>query len=534
MANDYTALDETSILDRAIELGGSRFPDIDWESPLLPDRWILEQLAHIGGKAMFLAGNAARESRWSTAVQRRSQIAHAKLGGVSLRGARAARTTVTFQIVAITAGTVSLPAGTAPRTEEVTDPVRFQLLEDLVVDVVAGTTTAAATVEHSETHEDTLTSTNRPNQEFVLSQTPYLEDHDAYDSSTLVIFANGAYTRVDSFLASGPGDRHFTVTVDNLDRATIRFGNGAAGAIPVGTGTVTYRTGGGLAGNVPAGAIKVLDGSWTDDAGNPVTITVTNVDAAEGGDDRESVAQARERIPRAVQTRVVAISREDYENGALEVAGVARALALTYAEDPTVPQNTVIIYPVPPGGGAPSDSLKTAVKAQFIQLPGYPAPRYRAFQNLDLRVQTPLYTTIDPRVKAYFRSGVTPLAGAAAVRAALADFFAPKVRAARLVELAPDVAKARGITASMGDTEIVNPLVDFGYNLQDADGEPFPGYAIYRIARLIDGLPEVARIAGDSEGLLLNGLAQDVQMYAWGFPVLGNVVVVDAKTGTVL
>jgi hypothetical protein len=524
---DYTALDYTSSIDRAVELAKSRFPDIDWDSALLPDRLFLEQIAktrEIGG---FYLANAARNSRWGTCDQRRLQIPLAKQVGQSLRGATAARFTVTFSIVATTSGTVTLPAGTEVRTEEVVDPVRFQLLEALSIAVAAGTTTVTATVENSETHEDLFTSTDRPNQEIQLSQTPYL------DGSAIVVASNGTYSLVDDFLDSEATDLHVTESVDNLDRATLRFGNGPSGAIPTGTLAVTYRTGGGAAGNVPAGAIMVLDGTFTDANGNAVTITVTNASTADVlGADRESVADARDRIPRAVRTVEVAVAREDFEDGALEVAGVARALCLTREEEVSVPVNTKILYIVPNDGGAPSDALKTAVKAQFLQQDGYPAPPYRAAQNEILRVQTPLYTTITPRARVYFRSGVTPAAGAAAIRAALTDFFAPRITAARLVELAPNIAKAQSITKAMGSTLIKNPLVEFGYNLQDADGEPFPGYAFSDIYNLIRDVPQVARIAGDSEGLLLNGVAQDVAIEAWGFPVLGDVTIIDAKTLT--
>ncbi len=530
---DQTALDFVSLRDRMIESGKSRFPDIDWDSPLVVERWMIEQFAFVGERIGFYNTNNARESRWGTAAQRRSQIALAKLIAEPLIGARAARAEVTFSITGTTAGDVIFPAGTTmPRTEEVTDPIRFQLLAD--VTIPAGQTSASGTVEHSEPHDDGFTSTDRPNQEFILSQTPYLEDRSEDDVSTVVTAANGTYTRVDTFLDSTASDRHFTVTVDNLDRATLRFGNGTSGAIPAGDITVTYRTGGGAAGNVPAGAIKVLEGQWTDSLGNPVVVTVTNAAAAEGGDDRESVAQARERIPRAARTREVAVAREDYEDAALEVAGVARALALTYAEDTTVDQNTVIIYPVPTAGGVPNDTLKTLVRAQFLQVSGYPAPPYRAFQNLDLRVQTPLYTTINVRTKVYFRAGVTGSVGKARITAALTDYFSPTITAARLIELAPLVARARGVTSADGTAVLNNPLVNFGYYLQDVDGEPIGSYPLDDIRNLIHDVPGVARVAGDSEGLLLNDVAQDVALEAWGFPVLGTVTVVDAKTGLVL
>lgn len=523
---DQTALDYVSLRDRMVASGKSRFPDIDWDSPLVVERWMVEQFAFVGGRLGFYNTNNGRESRWGTATQRRSQIAAAKLVAVPLFGATAARATETFLLSGATAADVVLPTGTPVRTEVIASPIVFRLLADLTI--VAGQTSASATVENSEPQEDSFTSTDRPNQEIVLTQTPFL------DGSVVVTAANGTFTIVDNFLDSAANDKHFTVSVDNLDRATIRFGNGSAGAIPTGTITLAYRTGGGLAGNVPAGAIKVLEGTWTDLNGNPVTITVTNAAAAEGGDDRESVAAARERIPRAVRTVEVAIARQDYEDGALEVTGVSRVLALTREEEPSVEENSVIVYVVPDGGGAPSADLKTAVKAQFKQQTGYPAPPYRAFQNLDLRVQTPLYTTIDVRVKVYLRSGITQAVGKARIEAALTDYFSPTITAARLIELAPDVAKARGITAADGVSVLTNPLVDFGYSLQDVDGQPIGSYPLSDIYNLIHDVPGVARIAGDSEGLLLNGVAQDVQLYAWGFPVLGGVVVVDAKTGLAL
>lgn len=526
MANDYTALTSVTATDRAIELAKSAFPDIDWDDKLNPDRWFLEHLGFISGRVGFYQQNNALNSRWGTAVDRRAQIAAAKLVQVPLLGAKAARTTVTFSIGNATAGDVVIAAETAPRTEEVTDPLAFALLA--VATIPAGQMSVSGICEHSEAREEIVASTSRPNQTVVLPRTPYLE------GKTTIVAANGTFTEVDSFAESTSTDRHFTVTVDNLDRATIRFGNGAAGAIPSGTITVTYRTGGGRAGNVPAGALKVLDGTFTDTLGNPVTISVTNAAKAEGGDDRESVAAARERVPRAARTKKVAVAREDYQDGALNVTGVVRALALTRDEEPSVAENQLRIYVVPDGGGAPSTQLKTAVLAQFKQQTGYPEPPTRCFQNLDLRVQTPLYPTINVKAKLYFKPGVTTTVGGAAVRAALRDYFAPMIKASRLRELAPNVAAAKNVLASDGAALITNPLVDFGYNLQDAAGEPLGSYPFSDIYNLIRDVPQVARIAGDSEGLLLNGLMEDVAIDAWAFPVLGDVVIVDAKTGTVV
>ena len=133
-----------------------------------------------------------------------------------------------------------------------------------------------------------------------------------------------SWAAVGDLRASGPDDRHFT-----LDRltGTIRFGDGLAGRMPPpGEGNIRigYRYGGTAAGNRPAGAI------------NQVAVAVPGLDAvvnhlpAEGGADRESLAEIRARGARSLRHRDRAVAPSDLEDLALAATGeVARARAVT-------------------------------------------------------------------------------------------------------------------------------------------------------------------------------------------------------------
>lgn len=128
---------------------------------------------------------------------------------------------------------------------------------------------------------------------------------------------------VDSFDASRPDDRHFT-----LDFTTGRlcFGNGLQGKIP-GFGNpirVTYATGKGAAGNVPSHTITNVTGTYKDKG------TVCNYKAATGGKDAPGLQEAVEQAGKSLKTITRAITAADYEQIVLNTPdlGVARVKAL--------------------------------------------------------------------------------------------------------------------------------------------------------------------------------------------------------------
>ena len=123
------------------------------------------------------------------------------------------------------------------------------------------------------------------------------------------------YKRVDSFFASGPRSRHYT-----LDYVTgvVQFGDGRRGAVPPemknSVVVSAYRIGGGSLGNVNAYTLTSLGRalSYIESVVNPLPAT--------GGADRETIEDAKTRAPYTIKSRDRAVTAEDYEMLALRAS----------------------------------------------------------------------------------------------------------------------------------------------------------------------------------------------------------------------
>ena len=168
----------------------------------------------------------------------------------------------------------------------------------------------------------------------------------------LEVFVDDAWqewTQRPNFAASGPDDRHFV-----LDAATgeiqlgpaVRMADGTQrryGAVPPRGAAVRvplYRAGGGQGGNVSAGALSVLKASI------PYVAKVENRRAARDGVDGEDLEMAKLRGPIVLRTRDRAVTAEDFEHIAREVAPeVARVRALAAADGPDAGTVRVLVVP---------------------------------------------------------------------------------------------------------------------------------------------------------------------------------------------
>ena len=492
---DYTNKDFDALRVRLMALVQSVFPDWSDFSVASFGNLLLEMYAFVGDVVTFYMDNQARESRLVTATQRKNVIALARMLGYKLHGAQAATAEITFSLARPPTADVVLPAGTLVRTQEVTEPVRFQLLANALIPASADPPAVLGTVESSESRTQLYDARGLADLDILLDHTPYL------DGSAVVSAANGDYAAVESLLGSGPNDRHFVVLVDQNDRATIRFGNGTSGAPPTGTVQVTYKTGGGAGGNVDAGRLVVIEGAFTDVHGHPVQVSVTNVDPATGGADRQSVASAKLLAPESLRTLTRTVTREDFEINARRVPGVARALMLTSNEDVSIDENAGILYVIPEGGGLPTPALKNAVLAQVTEV-------YPHTLTFHVAVQSPVYRNVDVEARVYLRQGHAPSAVRDRIKANLEAMF--------------QVSEADGTP---------NPLVDFGFNIKDADGNPVGEIAwsdVFNVIRDTDGVRKIGDRHGD---LKLNGLPADIKLGIKEFPLLGTVALIDGDTG---
>ena len=79
-----------------------------------------------------------------------------------------------------------------------------------------------------------------------------------------------------------------------------------------------------------------------------------------------------------------------------------------------------------------------------------------------------------------------------------------------------------------------NPLVDFGFNVKDADGNPAGEVAwsdVFNVIRDTEGVRKIGDLHGD---LNLTGLPADVKLAIEEFPVLGTITLTNGDTGGVL
>ncbi len=137
------------------------------------------------------------------------------------------------------------------------------------------------------------------------------------------------WTAVSDFAHSGPTDRHFRIdpvagevefgpAVRQQDGTLRQFGDTPVqGAL---LRLTAYRIGGGNAGNVTPGVVRVLKTSV------PYVARVENRHAATGGTEPETVEAAKVRGPLTLRSTGRAVTAEDYEELAREVAPDAARL----------------------------------------------------------------------------------------------------------------------------------------------------------------------------------------------------------------
>lgn len=215
-------------------------------------------------------------------------------------------------------------------------------IEHISLEARGGTVRArqASTIEN----EVLGRSDGAPGQSFSLLHTPVLSRDRSQD--VLIVdtpgFESESWTEVDDFADSGAEDRHFVLdsqdgtillgpTILQPDGTVYRFG-----AVPPKGSTLRfarYQYGGGVGGNVPAGTITVLKSSI------PYVARVVNREPAVGGRDAQSLDDAKLRAPQTLRTRSRAVTADDYEYLAREIAGVARACCITPGSQPPEPSD---------------------------------------------------------------------------------------------------------------------------------------------------------------------------------------------------
>jgi hypothetical protein len=253
--------------------------------------------------------------------------------------------------------------------------------------------------------------------------------------------------------------------------------------------------------------LSKVDGSFTDDAGAPVTVFVVNPEPATGGTDRQTVASAKLLAPESLRALTRTVAREDFEINARRLSGVACALMLTSNENPIIAENTGILYVISQSqapGAMPTPALKNLVLRQVTEI-------YPCTLTFQVSVLDPVYMTIDVVARIFLRQGYAANDVRDRVCANLGGYF--RVRE-------PDGTP--------------NPLVDFGFNLKDVEGNPVGEIAWSDLFNVIRDTPGVRKMGDARLDLTLNWLPADVRLNVREFPVLGVVTLRNGDTGKLL
>lgn len=214
----------------------------------------------------------------------------------------------------------------------------------LTVETLGGTVAA----EHAEVlgHESAGRSDGTPDQTFQLRRAPVLPRRDGERVSVIAVNETAEWTEVESFTASGPGDRHYVLdgaTGEIRFGPTVRYSDGSArqhGAIPPDGAEIVmsgYRHGGGATGNVGANTLTLMRTSV------PYVDRVTNLGPATGGVDAETVANAKLRGPLTLRTGERAVTVRDFERLTMEASTEVARVRCLPPSGPGVPVRLFVV-----------------------------------------------------------------------------------------------------------------------------------------------------------------------------------------------
>ena len=246
----------------------------------------LELLAMLGEQDSFYLNKYVNELFIMTVTNRKNAIRLFRGVGYTIRGRNAATVDITFSIKSgiPIANDIVIPKGYTVKSSD--GAYSFETTEEGTI--IAGQVSVIIPVANYVTKQESVSLNGEVFQEIQLQEKNFIRGY-----TELVIDGMIWYLQ-ENLLYSSDTDRDFYEEEDDEIYGYIKFGNGVKGKIPDGTGTVTYKYGGGVGGNdVQANTITKTTDTIYDVLDNQVDITVNNTASPTGGQDEESIEEAR-------------------------------------------------------------------------------------------------------------------------------------------------------------------------------------------------------------------------------------------------
>ena len=338
------------IKDKVLTLLNSKVPEMTDNTE---QNLFVKLLSIWSGIAEMLGYNidqSARESHISSARLYQSMILLAEQYDYRIKAKLAASADVTFTINQISVSDVNIQQGT-----------EIENVDGLIFYTAVATKIPAGelSVVVSAVQRILITNEVVGNTTGILNERMLLNANYEHDSGITKVNGDN-WTLVDTLAYSQSTDKHYINSVNSNKIPYIQFGDSVSGAIPTNGSAITidyYQTQG-ATGNVAPQTIKTINSTITLPP-DVTTITVTNLNEASGGADFESLESLKVKVPLSIRTLKRAVTKEDYEDIAIQASGVINAVT-TYECG-----QKAIVYIVPEGGGIASQLLKDAVTLYF-------------------------------------------------------------------------------------------------------------------------------------------------------------------------
>jgi len=290
---------------------------------------LTELFAYMGAVLSFKADALAQENYISTARTTEGLLKLLELIGIELRGPIPAKATCTLTTDTLIEPGEELIIPQGQRTVDTVStrdnlPLSFTLykvdsngdidLQSQSVSIPQEDFNAdASTVEGLLLLEGKMQSLAGTFPQSITNQTIDIPLPSVIDGSVVVSAVDGFYTEIENIWFASAGAKVFQRKNNEDFSCRLVFGDGVIGKAPIPNTeyVVLYRTGGGLRGNVTTGALS-KSGPATFDGTSNVVISYSNKSPATGGQDSQSIEEARRFGPMWFATQYRAVTGADY------------------------------------------------------------------------------------------------------------------------------------------------------------------------------------------------------------------------------
>ena len=324
---DYTRRDFETIREWLLGTAQGKLPE--WQTAGQAGDFgtlLLEMYAYMGDVTNYYIDRVGAEAFLGTAQRRQSVYYMADMLGYHPVAQRAASVALAFTLPAdAPVASITVPSGTivVNNVEDQADGIFFETDTNLVLQA-GETKTVLATEGLSVAYEGFGNATGKPNASWSLANKGVI-----FQSVRLFTNEGGVivpWTEVDAISNARPNQSAFATYLDDADTTHVMLGDSSSGRVPPSGAEiyVSYRYGQGAAANALGSDTLTVLASTADWASY---VTVTNPDPPKGGADAEQIDSMRFSIPRANRVRSRAVTLDDHVTLALQVPGVAKAIA---------------------------------------------------------------------------------------------------------------------------------------------------------------------------------------------------------------